>query len=110
MSEKRPRIARESKTVAVMISDYCHDHHENDAPCPECRELINYALKRLKKCPYQEGKTTCVLCPTHCYLPDMREKIRKVMMYVGPRMIYRHPVLALMHIIDGRRKKPVKNI
>jgi hypothetical protein len=39
----------------------------------------------------------------------MRERIRNVMRYSGPRMVYRHPVLALFHMVDGRRKKPIKN-
>ena len=104
------RISRESKTVAVMISDYCRDHHQNDGLCLECIELTNYALERLRECPFQEGKTVCVKCPVHCYKPDMRERIRSVMRYAGPRMIYRHPVLAILHIVDGWRKEPIKNI
>jgi len=102
------RIARESKTVAVMISDYCRLHHRENAVCPECRELKDYALKRLEKCPFREGKTVCSKCPVHCFQPDMRESIRNVMRYAGPRMIYRHPVMAIFHIVDSRRKEPVK--
>jgi hypothetical protein len=33
----------------------------------------------------------------------MRENIRKVMRYAGPRMIYHHPIMALRHLLDGRR-------
>jgi hypothetical protein len=102
------RVKRESKTVAVMITDYCRNHHPEDKRCLECAELLDYALERLKKCPFQEGKTTCAKCPVHCYQPDMREKIRIVMRYAGPRMLYRHPILAIFHIIDGRRKQPIK--
>jgi hypothetical protein len=36
----------------------------------------------------------------------MREKVRGVMRYSGPRMTFRHPVLALFHFIDGLRRKP----
>lgn len=104
------RIVRESKTVAMMISDYCRDHHAANKPCLECAELLDYALQSLKKCSFQEGKTTCAKCPVHCYKPDMRGKIRDVMRYAGPRMLYRHPVLAIWHVIDGRRKEPIKNI
>ncbi|MFC2033310.1 nitrous oxide-stimulated promoter family protein [Chloroflexota bacterium] len=99
---------RESRTVAVMISDYCRYHHPDDEQCLDCSELSDYALERLNKCPFQEGKTTCARCPVHCYKPDMRKRIRTVMRYAGPRMIYRHPVLALFHIIDGRRKEPTR--
>jgi hypothetical protein len=101
------RIKRESKTVEVMISDYCREHHFTDKQC-ECAELLEYALERLNNCPFKEGKTTCARCPVHCYQPAMREKIRTVMRYTGPRMIYRHPLLALFHLIDGRRKEPLK--
>ncbi len=102
------RVEREIKTVQVMISDYCRDHHSHDRRCLECAELSDYALERLRKCPFQEGKTTCSKCPVHCFKPDMRQRIRTVMRYAGPRMIYRHPMLALLHIIDGRRREPSK--
>ena len=33
----------------------------------------------------------------------MRERVRVVMRTAGPRMIWRHPVLAVRHVLDGRR-------
>ena len=107
MAKQFSRISRESKTVKVMISLYCHSRHRNAELCSECARLTNYARERLEKCPFGEGKTTCAKCPEHCYKPSMREKIRVVMRYAGPRMTYRHPVLALLHLIDGKRKEPV---
>jgi hypothetical protein len=101
------RIQRESRTVEVMIALYCRDNHKTAGLCPECRELNDYALERLRKCPFQEGKTTCAKCPVHCYNTEMRDKIRKVMRYSGPRMIFRHPIMAVQHLIDSRRNKPV---
>lgn len=109
MTKQRPRIAREIKTVITMIGMYCKDNHRTGELCQECSELQQYAINKLDDCPFQEGKTTCTQCPVHCYKPNMREKIKKVMRYSGPRMAYRHPVLALFHIIDGRRKTPVKH-
>ncbi len=94
--------------MAVMIGLYCRHHHGSDSLCPACNELMEYARKRLKACRFQEGKTTCARCPVHCYSPAMRDKIRAVMRYAGPRMIYRHPVLALLHLVDSRRKEPVR--
>jgi hypothetical protein len=35
----------------------------------------------------------------------MRERVREVMRYSGPRMLTRHPVLAVAHLVDGRRKR-----
>ncbi len=37
----------------------------------------------------------------------MREKVKKVMKYSGPRMLLHHPILAIHHVIDGR-KEPEK--
>ncbi|MCX5999996.1 MAG: nitrous oxide-stimulated promoter family protein [Chloroflexi bacterium] len=108
MDESHPRIARESKTIAVMIDLYCRSKHGSDKPCADCNELLIYAKERLEKCPFQEGKTTCAKCPVHCFKPDMREKIRAVMRHSGPRMFYRHPLMATLHLVDRSRKEPVR--
>ncbi len=103
------RMARERVTLEKMIRLYCRDHHgRRGALCPGCAELAAYARARLDRCPFQEGKTTCAHCPVHCYKPGMRERVRQVMRYAGPRMLLRHPVLALLHLWDGRRKQPVR--
>ena len=92
-----------------MIRLHCHGQHETKGElCPECRELLDYARTRLGRCPFQEGKTTCSKCPVHCYRQDMREKVRAVMRYAGPRMPYRHPVLTLFHYVDGLRKDRIR--
>lgn len=102
-----PRIKRENKTIALMIVIYCRDNHNpKDELCEECSELLVYARLRLKQCPFQEGKTTCGKCKVHCYKPAMRSKVREVMRYAGPRMTWKHPVLALGHLLDGLRTKP----
>lgn len=106
---KSSRMAREAQTVEAMIALYCHAQHgSRGAPCAECGALLDYARMRLDKCPYQEGKTTCARCPVHCYQPAMRARVRAVMRYAGPRMLLRHPLLAMMHLIDGLRKEPVR--
>lgn len=100
-----PRLQREQKTIDLMIELYCHDQHKNqNGLCIECQALKNYSHLRLEKCPYQEKKTTCANCPTHCYQKSMREKIREVMRYAGPRMLKYHPGLTIMHLFDGLRK------
>ena len=99
------RLQREARTVAAMIRRYCRDrHHTTDGLCPECAELLAYARRRLARCPFQERKTTCGKCPVHCYAPAMRERIREVMRYAGPRMLLSHPLMALRHLLDGLRK------
>jgi hypothetical protein len=32
----------------------------------------------------------------------MRDKIKTVMRFSGPRMIYRHPILGIWHLFDKR--------
>lgn len=106
---KNSRMRREAGTVEVMIRRYCRDQHGHDRDlCPDCSELLAYAHKRLQLCPFQERKTTCGNCRVHCYKPLMREKIRRIMRHVGPRMILSNPVLGLRHAIDGLRKNPLK--
>lgn len=110
MPNPSPRIQREAATIAAMIRIYCASRHRGAAelPCPECRELLDYARHRLRRCPFQEGKTTCARCPVHCYSAAMRQRIRDVMRFAGPRMLTRHPILVFWHWIDSRRKKPME--
>jgi hypothetical protein len=108
MKQRHPRMTRESRTIQAMIEIYCRAHHGDHGTrsglCSECGELLYYAELRLDKCPFQEHKTTCTNCPVHCYKPSVREKVKEIMRYSGPRMTFRHPVLALCHLLDGRRK------
>lgn len=100
------RMQRERETIAAMIRIYCRAHHapQGRELCESCQALLAYAHARLAKCPFQENKPTCARCPIHCYRPDQRDQIRDVMRYAGPRMILRHPRLALLHLLDGLRK------
>lgn len=100
------RLGREHKTMRHMVGLYCRAHHASDGsrPCPRCTEFLAYAARRLDKCPYGEDKPTCANCPVHCYKQAPRDFARDVMRYAGPRMMTRHPYLALMHLLDGRRK------
>lgn len=106
MSKETARLRRERKTVWAMLAMYCRDHHAGDDLCKECRKLGEYADSRLERCPYGTEKPTCVNCPIHCYKANPREQMRVVMRYAGPRMLLRHPILAVWHMIDGRREAP----
>jgi hypothetical protein len=103
-----PRMRRERQTIESMFAIYCRDRHATTAGllCGECEALRDYALQRLERCPFQENKPTCANCAVHCYKPEMRQKVRQVMRYAGPRMLLRHPILAVRHMLDGRRKAP----
>ncbi|MCK5195912.1 MAG: nitrous oxide-stimulated promoter family protein [Desulfobulbaceae bacterium] len=104
------RMKREASTIEAMIRIYCRDHHgTSESLCKECDQLLQYAFARLKNCPFQEKKTTCGKCPIHCYKPGMRKKIREVMRYAGPRMLLHHPIMGIMHTLDGFRKPSQKS-
>jgi hypothetical protein len=106
LTVRGPRIEREKRTVAAMIELYCFDHHtaSHGELCPQCADLHAYAMQRLDRCPFQESKTTCANCAIHCYRSDRKEQIRIVMRYAGPRMLWRHPLMTIRHLVDGRRK------
>lgn len=99
------RIAREKATVTQMIGIYCRRNHATAGGrlCPDCAELLIYALKRLDHCPKGNTKSSCRKCEIHCYTPANRQKIREVMRYVGPRMVFIHPIAAIRHIITELR-------
>jgi len=106
-SAESPRVAREKRTIRAMIEIYCRGRHEAaEALCPECQGLLVYAFRRLSCCPFGPQKTACAQCPIHCYKPEMRQRVKEVMRYAGPRMLYRHPILALLHQLEGLGKKP----
>ncbi len=103
------RLQREAKTVELMLELYCRDHHQHDSGlCVECSSLWQSVLQRLVHCPFRPNKPTCVNCTVHCYKPAMRERIREVMRYSGPRMALSHPVLSVLHLVDGRREPPTR--
>lgn len=101
MDIEQKRI-REKETVSRMIKIYCHGNHgtKGDVLCEECKELLEYAGTRVERCPHIETKTFCSSCKTHCYQPKMREKIREVMKYSGPRMMFYCPGMAIKHLLE----------
>lgn len=126
------RIYREKATLAQMVGIYCKgNRHQgragdgsadvafaSDMPprvadaianmCPSCHELVEYCFGRIDRCPHMATKTFCSSCETHCFAPEMRERIRQVMRYAGPRMLLYDPKGALKHLRDTRRAKKAK--
>ena len=101
------RFRRERKTIGAMIAIFCRDHHASARDlCPECSALFAYAEQRLDNCPFGDDKPICAKCPIHCYKPATREQIRDVMRYAGPRILFRRPVLAIFHLLEGRKEPP----
>lgn len=98
---------KEKEIIEIMIKKYCHKKHrtKKDNLCEECNELLEYSLFRLEKCPFKRNKKFCNFCKVHCYNKDMREKIKKVMRYSGPRLIFSHPIFVFKHLIQKIKQK-----
>jgi RNase P subunit RPR2 len=71
--------------------------------CEECADLLRYAEQRRAMCP-KDPKPFCSNCDTHCYKPGMRESMREVMRYSGPRAVFHgYAVQGIRHLIESRR-------
>jgi len=107
MSTAARRTNRERQTIEAMIRLFCRDQHGmKRSLCLQCAGLQAFAQERLEKCPYGDDKPTCVNCPIHCYKPALRQQVQIVMGYAGPRMLRHHPILAIHHMLAGRRPLP----
>lgn len=102
------RRARERDTIEAMVRMYCrgHAHPNRSSLCADCAALLRYATRRLERCVFGDAKPTCADCVVHCYRAEMRKKIQTVMRWAGPRMLLRHPVLAVSHMLAERRPVP----
>lgn len=105
MKNLEDKREREKQMVSEMIHLYCRKKHGGGALCQGCAELEQYARQRSDRCPFMETKTFCSNCRVHCYQPQMRERIREVMRFSGPRMIFSHPCAAIRHVIEQKREK-----
>ena len=94
------KIEKEKNIVAFMIEYYCKKNHNQKAIGKSCNDLVKYAHDRLNVCPFRENKSSCLKCKVHCYSNEKREEIKKVMSFVGPRMIYLMPIQYIKHIFN----------
>ncbi len=92
------------EVVEKMIKIYCKKNHHRKMLCNKCREVLEYAHLKSEKCPFKKTKTFCSNCSVHCYKDDMKNKIREIMRFSGPSMIFYHPVLTIKHLILSKRK------
>lgn len=100
MENIQKKRLKEKQIMTRIIEIYCRGkkHSPGDGRlCDSCAQLLAYTNKRTEHCPYMEKKTFCSKCPAHCYSPDMRIRIKTVMRYAGPRMLFRHPIMVLRH-------------
>ena len=99
------KIEKEKEIVKLMIMKYCRGYKHLNPPCKDCKKLIEYVERRADLCPFMETKTYCSNCQIHCYSPDKREKIKAIMRYSGPRMLFSNPIITIDHIYQGIKYK-----
>jgi len=101
MTISETRLSREEETFRKMAGIYCRNHHSSRSQlCQTCEEMVQYVTERVSVCPYGDEKPVCGKCPAHCFTPEMRDKVRLLMAFAGPRMMVRHPILAIRHCVD----------
>ncbi len=97
-----------------MIAIYCrHKHASSESICDDCKSVELYAHERLDKCRFGDNKPTCEKCPIHCYKPVLRQQMRVIMRYSGPRMVFYYPIKAVKHLLHNIKKvysKPRVNL
>ncbi|MCB8999462.1 MAG: nitrous oxide-stimulated promoter family protein [Bacteroidales bacterium] len=93
------KFSWEKDTIQKMISLYCRKKHNTakGSLCSDCESLYNYALQRIDKCPFGYEKPRCSQCTVHCYKKSQRERIKEVMRFSGPRMLWYFPGTSLKY-------------
>ena len=106
---------KDLRLLARFIECWCGVHHDTAAReaigsnavlaplalhdsrlCKECRGLLDYAIARRRACPLKP-KPACKDCPIHCYKPERRAEIRKIMRFSGRHLILRGRLDLLWH-------------
>ena len=103
------RQQKDIRVLADFISIYCRHHHAAASRkpvtfrderltrileakelklCPQCDKLLSHGATKLVLCPY-DPKPACKKCPTHCFAPFYRQRIRRVMRFSGMYLIKR---------------------
>jgi hypothetical protein len=96
------RLRRDLRVIDVMVRLWCRGVHQpRGESSAACAELLAYARTKLLRCPFAADRPSCSRCAVHCYRKDMRERIRAVMRYAGPRILVREPVMALRYFADA---------
>lgn len=91
-------LQQEQATIAIMVRLFCKAKHETrDGLCPDCQELLDYAQERVAGCMFLPEKPVCGRCPVHCYQAPYRERVREVMRFAGPRLMFKNPLAVVRH-------------
>ena len=91
------KLSEEYEIVCEMIDLY---HRTNDRFSDgEISDLRAYIRRELSSCIHGSSKPFCSYCKIHCCEPTMREKIRDIMKFSGPRFIFYRPGMSIKHLL-----------
>ena len=97
------KIGKDVRVLADFVEIYCRENHGNEireafaasdanllaalgnrgpVVCTDCRKLLQHGISKRIQCPL-DPKPMCKKCPSHCYAPGYREKVRQVMRFSG---------------------------
>lgn len=97
---------RDLKTLEAIGRIYCDAHHrkaERDARglCASCGEAIDATFARAANCPNHRSGN-CEDCDVKCQRGDAQVRIKQIMRYSAPRMLFRHPLMTLEYLRKKR--------
>lgn len=90
------------KTLTRMHHIYCRCHHNPGKTgdlCDECQSVLDYSLRRTESCKWKESGRLCSNCEVHCFEDTMRLKIKEIMRFAGPRLIFTNPLLSIRYLL-----------
>ena len=111
--------SKDIRVLADFISVFCRENHRAESKdifpikddrlrctldgkelvlCLDCRQLLNHGIAKLLLCSY-DPKPMCKKCPTHCYAPVYRERLRQVMKFSGLYLIKHGRLDLLVHYL-----------
>lgn len=110
-----PKKEKDIRILMDFVGIYCREQHPGTGKrlfspdeiglpvamkgaslCPECDRLLKHGIAKLLLCRH-EPKPMCKKCPTHCYAPGYRERIREVMKFSGLYLIKHGRLDLLLH-------------
>lgn len=99
---------RDLKTLEAIGRIYCKAHHQGTEQdeaglCPSCREAVESTFARAANCPNHQTNN-CEDCEVKCQRGDAQKRIKQIMRYSAPRMIFCHPLMTLEYLRKKRAR------
>lgn len=100
---------RDRATLEAIGSIYCRRHHrdivkDGTGLCASCREAVEATLERAQSCP-NGHRDNCQDCSVKCQRGEGQQRIREIMRYAAPRMLFRHPLMTFVYLRKRLRSR-----